>query len=55
MPQIFRMGEYWIYFWTNENKPIEPVHVKPSEYVSVMENHITNEQIYRTRPECSMV
>ena len=18
MPQIFRMGEYWIYFWTNE-------------------------------------
>ena len=21
MPQIFRMGEYWIYFWTNENKP----------------------------------
>ena len=36
MPQIFRMGEYWIYFWTNENKPIEPIHVhiakgKPSE------------------------
>ena len=36
MPQIFRMGEYWIYFWTNENKPIEPVHVhiakgKPTE------------------------
>ena len=22
MPQIFRMGEYWIYFWTNENKPV---------------------------------
>ena len=19
MPQIFRFGEYWIYFWTNEN------------------------------------
>lgn len=36
MPQIFRMGEYWIYFWTNENKPVEPIHVhiakgKPSE------------------------
>ena len=36
MPQIFRMGEYWIYFWTNENKPIEPIHVhiakgKPTE------------------------
>ncbi|SFI11678.1 protein of unknown function [Pseudobutyrivibrio sp. OR37] len=27
MPQIFRMGEYWIYFWTNENKPVEPIHV----------------------------
>lgn len=27
MPQIFRMGEYWIYFWTNENMPLEPIHV----------------------------
>ncbi len=27
MPQIFRLGSYWIYFWTNENKPLEPVHV----------------------------
>ena len=27
MPQIFRMGEYWIYFWANENKPLEPIHV----------------------------
>lgn len=36
MPQIFRMGEYWIYFWTNENMPVEPIHVhiaqgKPAE------------------------
>ena len=36
MPQIFRMGEYWIYFWANENKPLEPIHVhiakgRPSE------------------------
>ena len=34
--QIFRMGSYWIYFWTNESMPLEPVHVhvaegKPSE------------------------
>ncbi|MFR9196976.1 DUF4160 domain-containing protein [Blautia hydrogenotrophica] len=21
------MGEYWIYFWTNESKPLEPIHV----------------------------
>ena len=27
MPQIFRMGEYWTYFWTNENRPVEPIHV----------------------------
>ncbi|MFR8353558.1 MAG: DUF4160 domain-containing protein [Blautia obeum] len=27
MPQIFRIGEYWIYFWTNENQPLEPVHI----------------------------
>ena len=27
MPQVFRAGEYWVYFWTNEGKPIEPVHV----------------------------
>lgn len=27
MPQIFKMGEYWIYFWTNESKPLEPIHV----------------------------
>lgn len=31
MPQIFRVGSYWIYFWTNENKPLEPVHVHISE------------------------
>lgn len=27
MPQIFRFGEYWIYFWTNENQPLEPIHI----------------------------
>ncbi|MDO4307243.1 MAG: DUF4160 domain-containing protein [Eubacteriales bacterium] len=27
MPQIFRIGSYWVYFWTNENKPLEPIHV----------------------------
>jgi hypothetical protein len=31
MPQIFRIGSYWIYFWTNEGKPLEPVHVHVSE------------------------
>ena len=31
MPQVFKIGSYWVYFWTNENKPIEPVHVHISE------------------------
>ena len=36
MPQIFRIGKYIIFFWSNENKPLEPIHVhiaegKPSE------------------------
>ena len=31
MPQVFRVGSYWVYFWTNENEPLEPVHVHISE------------------------
>ena len=31
MPQIFRIGPYLIYFWTNEGGPLEPVHVHISE------------------------
>lgn len=31
MPQVFKLGEYWIYFWTNEGQPIEPVHVHVSK------------------------
>ena len=27
MPQIFRVGSYIVYFWSNENNPLEPVHV----------------------------
>lgn len=31
MPQIFRVGRYVIYFLSNENNPVEPVHVYISE------------------------
>lgn len=31
MPQIFKLGSYWIYFWTNESKPLEPIHVHISQ------------------------
>ena len=27
MPQELRIGPYTIYFWSNENEPLEPVHV----------------------------
>ena len=31
MPQVFKIGSYWVYFWANENKPLEPVHVHISK------------------------
>lgn len=31
MPQIFRIGSYIVYFWSNENNPLEPVHVHITE------------------------
>ena len=27
MPQIFKIGSYIVFFWANESKPLEPVHV----------------------------
>lgn len=31
MPQVFKIGSYWVYFWSNENEPLEPVHVHVAE------------------------
>lgn len=31
MPRIFKIGAYLIYFWSNENDPLEPVHVHVSK------------------------
>ena len=31
MPQIFRIGSYTVYFWSNEGNPLEPVHVHIAE------------------------
>lgn len=31
MPQIFKIGSYWVYFWSNENEPIEAIHVHVSQ------------------------
>ena len=27
MPQIFKIGSYYVYFWANENEPLEYIHV----------------------------
>ena len=31
MPRVFKVGSYWVYFWTNENRPLEPIHVHISQ------------------------
>ena len=31
MPQVFKIGNYWVYFWANEGKPTEPIHVHIAE------------------------
>ena len=33
MPQIFKIGSYLIYFWSNEHDPLEPIHVHVSKGV----------------------
>ncbi len=30
MPQVFKVGSYFVYFWANESNPLEPVHVHVS-------------------------
>lgn len=31
MPQELKIGSYSVYFWFNENDPLEPIHVHISE------------------------
>ena len=31
MPQELKIGPYTVYFWSNENEPLEPVHVHIAE------------------------
>ena len=31
MPQIFKVGSYCIYFWSNESDPLESIHVHISQ------------------------
>ena len=31
VPQVFKIGGYIVYFWVNENDPLEPIHVHVAE------------------------
>lgn len=31
MPQLYRIGPYILYFWSNESDPLEPIHVHVTE------------------------
>lgn len=31
MPQVFKIGSYWVFFWANEGMPREPIHVHIAE------------------------
>ena len=31
MPQVFKIGSYMVYFWANEGKLLEPVHIHVSQ------------------------
>ncbi len=31
MPQLFKVGKYLVYFWSNESMPVESIHVHISE------------------------
>ena len=31
MPQIFKVGSYTVFFWSNESAPLEPIHVHVAE------------------------
>ena len=39
MPQVFKIGAYLVYFWVNENEPLEPVHVHIAEGKPVKKRH----------------
>ena len=49
MPQIFKIGSFWVYFWSNEGVPLEPVHVHESEVISVCKDSLLTK---KCKPEC---
>ena len=51
MPQVFRIGAYVVYFWSNEGVPLEPIHVHVSEGVP----HENSTKIWMTKAGRSLL
>jgi hypothetical protein len=34
MPSVFKVLGFFVYFWSNEGKPLEPIHVHVSKKIS---------------------
>ena len=55
MPQVFKMGPYLVYFWSNENEPLEPVKKKNCGFMALRAFKpqffaLTSGPLARTRP-----
>lgn len=37
MPQVFKIGSYLVYFWSNESKPLEPIQVLQEALIAKIE------------------
>lgn len=46
MPQELRIGPYSVYFWSNENAPLEPIHVHISEGKATPFNRLSADTTY---------
>ena len=45
MPQIFKFGPYRVFFWSNENEPLEPIHV----HISIGKSNKNSTKIWITK------
>ena len=48
MPQVFKVGSYVVFFWLNEGKPLEPVHVHVHVNMGIPSNDATKIWLTKT-------
>ena len=46
MPQVFKIGSYWVYFWANENEPSQLLSYEllPHRQLSLTSNTLISEK-----------